>query len=151
MNETRIVIDTGVVVSAVLLTRSVPRQALDAAAAQGKLLVSEATVAELDEVLRRPKFNKYVPEEKRLEFLAALVQEGELVEVTEVITACRDIKDNKFLELAVSGRASHLMSGDEDLLVLHPFRGIAVVTPQAFLTSLLESGPEPGAPANPPR
>ncbi|SRR5229473_2309709 len=105
MNEIRSVIDTGVAVSAVLLPRSVPRQAFDAAVSRGKLLVSEATVAELDEVLRRPKFNKYVPEEKRLEFLAALVQAAEQVEVTEAITVCRDAKDNKFLELAVSGRA----------------------------------------------
>src|SRR5690348_4984400 len=111
MSETRTVIDTGVAVSAVLLPRSVPRQAFDAAA-RGKLLVSTATVAELDEVLRRPKFNKYVPEEKRLEFLAALVQAAEQVEITEVVTACRDAKDNKFLELAVSGRASHILSGD---------------------------------------
>jgi putative PIN family toxin of toxin-antitoxin system len=143
MSEPRTVIDTGVAVSAVLLPRSVPRQAFDAAAARGKLLVSEATVAELDEVLRRPKFNKYVPEEKRLEFLAALVREAEAMEVTEVITACRDAKDNKFLELAVSGRASHIISGDEDLLALHPFRGVAVLTPQAFLTSLPDDGIEP--------
>jgi putative PIN family toxin of toxin-antitoxin system len=151
MNETRTVIDTGVAVSAVLLPRSVPRQAFDVAAARGKLLVSEATVAELDEVLRRPKFNKYVPEEKRLEFLAALVREAEQVEVTEVITACRDAKDNKFLELAVSGRASHLLSGDGDLLALHPFRAIAVVTPQAFLASLVGGGVEPGPTADRPR
>src|SRR5260370_14947164 len=137
MNETRTVIDTGVAVSAVLLPRSVPRQTFDAAAARGKLLVSEATVAELDEVLRRPKFNKYVPEAKRLEFLVALVRVAERVEITEAITVCRDVKDNKFLELAVSGKASHVISGDGDLLALHPFRGIAVVTPQAFLSSLL--------------
>src|SRR5207253_4061258 len=136
MNETRTVIDTGVAVSAVLLPRSVPRQAFDAAVARGMLIVSGATVAELDDVLRRPKFNKYVPEEKRLEFLAALVQQAEQIDVTEVITACRDAKDNKFLELAVSGRASHILSGDGDLLALHPFRGIAVVTPQAFLPGL---------------
>jgi putative PIN family toxin of toxin-antitoxin system len=135
----RIVIDTSVAVSAVLLPRCVPRQAVDAAAARGKLLVSEATIAELDEVLRRPKFKRYVAEENRLEFLAALVQAAEQVEVTDVITACRDAKDNKFLEVAVSGRASHIITGDEDLLVLHPFRGIAVVAPQAFLTSLLDS------------
>ena len=138
MNETRIVIDTGVAVSAVLLPRSVPRQAFDAAAGRGKLLVSEATVAELDEVLRRPKFNKYLPEEKRLEFLAALVKQAETVEITEVITACRDPKDDKFLELAVGGRASHMISSDGDLLALHPFRGIAIVTPQEFLAGLLE-------------
>lgn len=150
MSDTRTVVDTSVVVSALLLPRSVPRQAFDAAVARGKLLVSEATVAELNEVLRRPKFNKYLPEEKRLEFLAALVQESELVEVTEEITACRDGKDDKFLEAAVSGGASHLVTGDADLLALHPFRGIAVLTPQAFLASLLSSEPEPGA-ADPPR
>jgi putative PIN family toxin of toxin-antitoxin system len=139
MNETRAVIDTSVAVSALLLPHSVPRQAFDAAAARGRLLVSAATVAELDDVLRRPKFNKYISEEKRLEFLAALVQEAEQVEVTEIVTACRDAKDDKFLALALSGRASHILSGDADLLALHPFRGIAVLTPQAFLTSLLES------------
>jgi uncharacterized protein len=140
MNETRTVIDTGVTVSAVLLPRSVPRQAFDAAAAKGKLLVSEATIAELDEVLRRPKFNKYLPEEKRLEFLAALVREAKCVEVTEVVRVCRDAKDDKFLELAVSATASHIISGDGDLLALHPFRGIAILAPQAFLASVLKSG-----------
>src|SRR5262249_34279786 len=147
MNEIRTVIDTGVAVSAVLLPRSVPRQAFDTAAARGKLLVSEATVAELDEVLRRPKFNKYIPEEKRLEFLAALVREAEEVVVTDVITVCRDPKDDKFLELAVSGRASHIISGDADLLVLHPFRGTVIVTPQVFLASLQQTRADPGAPA----
>ncbi len=105
--------------------------------------MSEATIAELDEMLRRPKFDKYVPEEKRLEFLAALVQAAELVKVTEVVTACRDAKDNKFLELAVSG--------DDDLLTLHPFRGIAVVTPQAFLAGVQGSGAEPRAAPDRPR
>ncbi len=142
MNNIRVVIDTGVVISAVLLPRSVPRQAFDVAAARGKLLVSEATVAELNEVLRRPKFNQYVPEEKRLEFLAALVQAAEPVAVTHTITACRDAKDNKFLELAVSGKANQIISGDTDLLVLHPFRGISIVTPLAFLTNLPSSSAE---------
>lgn len=129
----RIVVDTSVVVSALLLPRSLPRQAFDAAVSRGKLLVSEFTAAELDNVLRRPKFNRYVSEEKRLEFFAALVREAEEVEVKEVIAECRDPKDDKFLELAVSGNASHILSGDADLLVLHPFRGIAILTPHAFL------------------
>lgn len=145
MNETRVVIDTSIAVSAVLLPRSVPRKALDAASDAGKLLVSEATVAELDGVLRRPKFNKYVSTEKRLEFLAALVQEAVQVEVMEAIAACRDARDDKFLELAVSGRASHILSGDGDRLALHPFRGIAIVTPLAFLASFPQNvfGPNP--------
>ena len=142
MNETRIVIDTSVAVSALLMPHSVPRQAFDAALATGKILVSEATVAELDDVLRRPKFNKYVSEDKRLEFLAALVQEAVQVEIKEAISACRDPKDDKFLELAVSGRASHILSGDGDLLALHPFRGIAVVTPLEYITRMLEGNEE---------
>ena len=138
-SEVRAVIDTGVAVSAVLLPRSVPRQAFDMAAAQGRLLVSAATIAELDKVLRRPKFNKYVPEKKRLEFLAALVREAEVVEVAKAIRECRDPKDDKFLELAVSGKASHIISGDADLLALNPFRGIVVVAPQVFLANIQES------------
>jgi putative PIN family toxin of toxin-antitoxin system len=130
----RTVIDTGVAVSAVLRPHSVPRQAFDAALARGNVLVSEATVAELDEVLRRPKVNKYVSLEEREDFLAALVQVAEQVDVKEIVYDCRDPKDNKFLELAVDGKASHIITGDEDLLVLHPYRGIAIVTPKALLT-----------------
>ena len=133
VTELRIVIDTGVAISAALLPRSVPRQAFDAAASHGRLLVSEATTMELDDVFRRPKFNKYVAEENRLEFLAALVRDAELVEVTARFAECRDAKDDKFLELAVSGQATHIISGDGDLLVLHPLRSIDIVTPQAFL------------------
>lgn len=125
--------DTNVAVSAALLPRSVPRQAFDRALEHGTVLISFATVAELNDVLRRPHFDKYVHEEERLEFLATLVRESELVAVTDVVTDCRDPKDNKFLELALSGQATHIVSGDEDLLVLHPFRGILILTPQAFV------------------
>ena len=132
-NELRVVFDTTVVVSAVLLPRSAPRQAFDRAQEQGKLLISVATVEELNEVLRHPRFDKYIRETQRLEFLAMLIREAELVDVAEVVTECRDPKDNKFLELAVSGKAMCLISGDKDLLVLHPFRGIPIITCQAFL------------------
>lgn len=132
-NDLRVVIDSGIAVSAVLLPRSTPRKAFDLAAARGRLLVSTATLAELDEVLRRQKFDKYIPEEKRLEFLAGLSRDALTVEVTEVIAECRDAKDNKFLELAVSGNASHILSSDGDLLAMHPFRGIPILTPQDFL------------------
>jgi putative PIN family toxin of toxin-antitoxin system len=138
-SELRTVIDTSVVVSAVLLPRSIPRQAFDTAATRGRLLVSAATVAELDDVLRRPKFDRYVQEAKRLEFLAALAYAAEVVAVTEIVNECRDPKDDKFFELALGGRASHVISGDADLLVLHPFRGIPIVTPQDFLASLQEN------------
>jgi putative PIN family toxin of toxin-antitoxin system len=132
--------DTNVVVSAVLLPRSVPRQAFDRALEHGTILISPATVTELNDVLHRPRFNKYVHEDERLEFLATLVRDAELVEVTAVVTDCRDPKDNKFLERALSGQATTIVGGDEDLLVLHPFRGIPILTPQAFLAQW-EGGP----------
>lgn len=102
-SELRAVFDTNVTVSAVLLPRSVPRQAFDAVLERGTILISRATIIELDDVLRRPKFNRYVPEAERLEFLAALVREAEAVGVTETLAQCRDPQDDKFLELAVSG------------------------------------------------
>jgi uncharacterized protein len=136
--EPRTVFDTGVVVSAVLLPHSIPRQAFDLAIASGGLLVSQSTIDELEEVLRRPKFNKYVSEQARLEFLAALVSEAEIVPITQNLAACRDAKDDKFLELAISGQASHIVSGDADLLVLNPFRGVAILRPEEFVHTLLE-------------
>lgn len=135
MSELRIVIDTGVVVSALLLPCSVPRQAFDLAHSRGRLLLSDDTAAELDEVLRRPKFNKYISESQRLEFLVALIQDAEVIAIVDEVGDCRDPKDNKFLEVAVNGAASHIVTGDSDLLVLHPYRGTAIVTPQSFLST----------------
>lgn len=129
----RIVFDTSVLVSAVLLPRSIPRQAFDHALGAGTILVSEATLAELDEVLRRPKFERYQAEDRRREFMAGLVADAELIEIDQSVAACRDPKDDKFLELALCGRASVIVTGDADLLVLHPFRETAILTPQAYL------------------
>jgi putative PIN family toxin of toxin-antitoxin system len=115
------------------LKQSVARQAFDKAQAEGKLLVSAAVVTELNDVLKREKFNKYLREEERFLFLAALLRAATLVEITVTINDCRDPKDNKFLELAVSGHADCIVSGDEDLASLHPFRGIPILTPRAYL------------------
>ena len=132
-SELRVVVDTGVVISAMLLPRSVPRQAFDGALQRGKLLISVATVEELNEVIRRPCFDRYVQENHRLEFLAGMIREAELVQVRDVVSECRDPRDDKFLELALSGKAACIISGDQDLLVLKPFHGIPVVTPKGFL------------------
>jgi uncharacterized protein len=132
-SDRRFVLDTGVLVSAVLLPRSVPRRAVDLAFARGIVLASADTIDELDEVLRRHRFNRYLHEKERLLFLAAFIRDIRLVEVTEKLTECRDPKDNKFLELAISGNATCIMSGDSDLLVLNPFRRITILTPQEFL------------------
>jgi putative PIN family toxin of toxin-antitoxin system len=133
-SDLRVVIDTSVLVSAVLLPRSVPRLAFDSVRRSGRILISDATIDEFESVLRRPKFARYIAEIDRLEFLARLVELAEIVEIRDRIAACRDPKDDKFLELAVSGGATSIISGDRDLLTLNPFRAIAILTPQEFVT-----------------
>lgn len=132
----RCVFDTNVLVSALLLADSKPRQALDLTVRQGKILLSFATLAELHEVLNRKQLRRYIDEEDIRNFLAALSREAEWVEVNVRIAACRDPKDDKFLELAVSGRATHIVTGDSDLLALDPFQNIPILSPQAFLDSV---------------
>lgn len=99
------------------------------------MLLSESTLAELNETLCRPALGRYVTDLHRLEFLAALVRDPDIVEVQSTVTERRDPQDHKFLELAVSGNATHLLTGDDDLLALQPFRGIAILIPREFLTA----------------
>lgn len=132
-NKQRFVLDTNLLVSAILQPKSVTRQVVDYVLEHGVLLQSLMIAVELEEVLRRPKFNKYLSEDERLDFLAALGREAVLIDVRTTITDCRDPKDNKFLELAVDGQADYLVTGDQDLLVLHPFRNIQIITPRTLL------------------
>ncbi len=129
----RCVFDSNVLVSALLLPDSKPRHALELALQKGRVLLSYATLAELYEVLGRKKFLRYLDEEDIRNFLAALTREAEWVEVDVRIVACRDPKDDKFLELAVSGHATHIVTGDSDLLALNPFKGIEILPPHRFL------------------
>ena len=80
------------------------------------------TLTELFEVLSRKQFRGYIDEEDMRRFLAVLTREAQWIDVDVQITACRDPKDDKFLSLAVSGQATHIVTGDADLLALHPFR-----------------------------
>ena len=71
------------------------------------------------------------------------MRQAESVEVTERVRACRDPKDDKILELAVNGRANYIVTSDDDLLDLNPFRGIAIVRPAEFLTIVDSETMEP--------
>ena len=132
-NKPRYVFDSNVIVSAVLFHQGKPARAVDAALDEGQILVSEDIVRELSDVLSRKRFQRYASEEDRARFLQSLLQEARLIEVAETIRECRDPKDDKYLEAAVSGGAACIVSGDEDLLVLHPFRGIPILKPGEFL------------------
>lgn len=129
----RCVFDTSVLVSAALLPGSKPRRAFDVALRTGRVLLSFATLSEIHEVLHRPQFRRYIDEQAIRNFLAALIRETEWIEVDQRISVCRDPKDDKFLELAVCGQATHIITGDKDLLALHPFRGVQILPPHVFL------------------
>ena len=84
-------------------------------------------------MLYRPRFDSYVSREGRDGFLRALLRQSELVEITESVRVCRDPKDDKILEIAINGNADYIISGDNDLLELNPFRGISIISPAEFL------------------
>jgi putative PIN family toxin of toxin-antitoxin system len=101
-------------------------------------LYSSALLEEVVEVLGRPRFQKKYgirPQDVEI-LLALLVMRGEEVAPRRKIETCRDPKDDKFLEVAVEGRADAIVTGDGDLLVLHPFEGVPILTPSAFLARL---------------
>lgn len=133
MIKQRVIIDTGVIISAFLCKTTPPRQLFDTALREHIMLFSDATLQELGSRLLRRKFDRYVSVAERVEFLDAIPTFCQLIEVTSQVTDCRDPKDDKFLELAVDGRADLIISGDQDLLVLHPFRGVNILTPRDAL------------------
>ncbi|MGB3534446.1 MAG: putative toxin-antitoxin system toxin component, PIN family [Microcoleaceae cyanobacterium] len=132
----RYVFDTNVIVSALLFENSKPAQALRYVLAHGEILLSLELLEELNEVLGRKKLNRYINPEEREEFLEALIERAILVEIIENVQECRDSKDDKILELALNGEAQYIISGDRDLLVLHPFRDVMVITADEFLKTI---------------
>lgn len=141
MNKQRIVLDTNILISGLLLSSCKPQQVFDVVTQNHTLLMSESTLAEIVKTFIRPKFDKYVSLATRLAFIASFKQKAEIIKINESITDCRDPKDNKFLELAVSGNADVLITGDYDLLVLNPFRTIQIVTINEYLTQFTNQNP----------
>jgi putative PIN family toxin of toxin-antitoxin system len=136
MIEQRVVIDTGVIISAFLRKTTPPRQLFDTALQNHIVLFSDATLQELGTRLLGSKFDRYVSLAERVEFLDKIPTFCQLISVTSQLAVCRDPKDDKFLELAVDGRTDLIISGDQDLLVLHPFQGIEIPTPRDALDRL---------------
>jgi putative PIN family toxin of toxin-antitoxin system len=132
----RCVFDTNVLVSSLLSPKSKPRSAFDRALTAGNILLCQSVFSELRGVLGRQHLRHYFDDEEVELFLDALIEDACWIEVSTEISACRDPKDDKFLSLAVSGGATHIVTGDKDLLVLDPFQGIRIVTPHNFLDLL---------------
>ena len=134
----RVVLDTSTLVSAALRDGSIPHQALLKALASCDVCVSTETLAELESVLGRSRFDRYLDQESRRAFVALIRRNVHLFVVKASETAavqppCRDPKDDPFLALALAAEADAIVSSDEDLLVLHPWRGIPILTPAAFV------------------
>lgn len=132
-NLQRIVFDTNALLSAAILPGSVSGKALLHAVENFKLVQSEATWKEFAEVVTRKKFDRYLPDSGRNEFILVVARASVFVQTSISITDCADPKDNKFLELAVEAEAQIIVTGDNHLLEMHPFRGIAIVSPADFL------------------
>ncbi len=136
MNNVRYVLDTNVIISALLFEGSKPDLALKFVLQNGSILLSLELIVEIDEVLSRTKFKKYITDEEKEEFLEGLLDRGILIEVVDVVKECRDPKDDIILELSLSGKADLIISGDKDLLVLNPFRSIEILSVEQFLKSI---------------
>lgn len=130
------VFDTSVLVSAALLANSTTRKALDKTLDLGTIAVSKSTLEEFIEVLFRKKLDKYFFNDQERWMLINTIEINTQLFIPDVsIKDCRDPKDNKFLELAVFANAACIVSGDNDLLILHPFRGIPILNATDFLNN----------------
>jgi putative PIN family toxin of toxin-antitoxin system len=133
MARERIVLDNNVLVSGLLMPQSIPGQVFKHALGTCDILVSEATLNELADVLSRKKFDRYVSIRDRQEFLRLLSRVAEIVTTAHAIRVCRDPNDNVLLEVAVNGSAQSLVTGDRDLVSLNPFQGVMIVTPSKYI------------------
>jgi putative PIN family toxin of toxin-antitoxin system len=131
----RVVLDTNIVLSGILFKTSSPMLAMVRAFERGTVLSSSATRNELREVVQRNKFDRYISLRQRIEDIEDVLEEMEPVTIREKLQVCIDPKDDKFLELAVNGNADVIITGDDHLLRLHPFRGIAIFKPADYLAS----------------
>lgn len=132
----RIVIDTSVLVSGLIRPQGIPGDVLKFLR-NGKFtaLYSNETIMEIVDVLGRNKFRqKYHIKPDDISALIKLIRlRGEAIVSEVTITDCRDPKDNKFLEVALTSGADYLVSGDSDLLSMNPYQSIPILAPAEFL------------------
>ena len=125
------VVDTNVLISAAL-TKGVPFRIVEHLIKNNALIFSKETISELSSRITQPQFDKYVSAEDHEAYVNNLIFSADLVIIDNLIQGCRDRDDDKFLETAVKGDAQFIISGDQDLLTMHRFEGIDIVTVQEF-------------------
>jgi putative PIN family toxin of toxin-antitoxin system len=121
------------VVSAALRADNVPERALLHAEGSDLFALSAEVDAEIAEVLGRPRFAQAVTATRRTRILNVLRASNAWFAPTARVIDCRDAKDNKYLELALAAGAGIIVSGDADLLVLDPWRGVRIHKPADYL------------------
>jgi putative PIN family toxin of toxin-antitoxin system len=133
----RAVPDTNVLVAAAIKPNGLCRELLDAAIArEWQPVVSPLLLSELEDVLRRPKFSKRLPEEAVQEFVAAVAAICEIAtDPPPATTRSRDRDDDYLIELAIAANVDVLISGDHDLTDLTA-AGVPIQTPHDFLTNI---------------
>ena len=133
--KNRVIIDSNLWIS-FLLTRDLSKFDKIIADRQLTLLFSEELVEEFLEVTQRGKFRKYFPVDDIEALLLRIRKRATFVNVASDIIACRDPKDNFLLSLAADSQATHLITGDKDLLVLKKFINTKIVTVTEYLVSI---------------
>lgn len=133
-----VVLDTNILVSAALWPQSAPGRVFRRVWQQGALVACVESVAELQRVLRRSKFDRIAPPGNRDAFAELVARNAATVDVLPrhhalAHGACRDADDNLFLALALAAEACTMVTGDADLLALHPWLGITVCTAASYL------------------
>lgn len=138
MAKIKIVVDTNVFISAFLGSKNAKFLLKEIINDEFELVMSEIQLNEIETVLKRPKFEKYILHSEVDEFLSCLSLKTIVPAIYEAIKDCRDEKDNMILEEAVYGNAKYIITGDEDLLVLNPYRWVNIVTIKGFLIDLYD-------------
>jgi putative PIN family toxin of toxin-antitoxin system len=100
-----------------------------------RIALSDPVRDEIVDVLHRPKLARFINAAAREDLLASLFQAAQWFSPTEQVADCRDAKDNKYLELLQASGADMLVSSDQDLLVLNPWRGKPILRPLEYLAS----------------
>ncbi|MDO5623586.1 MAG: putative toxin-antitoxin system toxin component, PIN family [Pseudomonadota bacterium] len=136
-STTPVVLDTNLVVSAIIAPHGMAAQALAVALQAFEPVISHETLAELADVLSRPKFDRYLAADTRKLLLQDYAEAARIVAIppdADPVTDCADARDNKFLLLAKVCQARLLVTGDKrDLLVMHPWRGVAIMGIRDFV------------------
>lgn len=132
----KIVFDTNTLISATLFPNSVTGKCVYHYREHFTSLASQETINEFSRVIHYRKFDKYLTQEERIKAIKFVVETSMLIDIKSQVYDCTDPDDNKFLELALDGCADLIISGDNDLLTLHPFRNIPIVSAGEFLKLL---------------